>query len=100
MKIICNKEEMKSAVTKVIGAVSQKSAISAIEGILVKSYGDTIFLAGYDLEIGITTTIDATISSQGEIVVSARLFSEIVRKLPEEVVCIDRKHYRFKWKCE
>ena len=44
---------MKSAVTKVIGAVSQKSAISAIEGIMLKSFGDTLFLAGYDLEIGI-----------------------------------------------
>ena len=58
MKIICNKEDIKSAVSKVIGAVSPKSSISAIEGILLKSFGNTLFIAGYDLEIGSGSFID------------------------------------------
>jgi len=89
LKIICNKEEMKSAVTKVIGAVSQKSAISAIEGILVKSYGNTIFLAGYDLEIGITATIPAKVLREGDVIFPAKLLLEMLIKMDGEEVSFD-----------
>ena len=89
MKIICNKEEMKSAVTKVIGAVSQKSAISAIEGILLKSYGNTLFLAGYDLEIGITATIPARVSREGDVIFPAKLLLEMLMKVDGEEVSFD-----------
>lgn len=89
MKINVLRTDLANAVSNVSRAVSGKASIPALEGILIKAYGQKISISGYDLEIGITTTIDATISSQGEIVVSARLFSEIVRKLPEEVVCIE-----------
>ncbi len=89
MKIICNKDEMKSAVTKVIGAVSQKSAISAIEGILLKSFGDTLFLAGYDLEIGITATIPAHVISEGDVIFPAKLLLEMLIKMDGEEVSFD-----------
>lgn len=89
MKIICNKEEMKSAVTKVIGAVSQKSAISAIEGIMLKSFGDTLFLAGYDLEIGITATIPAKVISEGDVIFPAKLLLEMLIKMDGEEVSFD-----------
>ena len=89
MKIICNKEEMKSAVTKVIGAVSQKSAISAIEGILLKSYGNTLFLAGYDLEIGITATIPARVQREGDVIFPAKLLLEMLVKMDGEEVAFD-----------
>jgi DNA polymerase-3 subunit beta len=89
MKINVLRTDLAEAVMNVSRAVSSKASIPALEGILIKAYGEKITISGYDLEIGITTTIDATIQSQGEIVVSAKLFSEIVRKLPEEVVCIE-----------
>ena len=89
MKIICNKEEMKMAVTKVIGAVSQKSAITAIEGILLKSYGNTLFLAGYDLEIGITATIPAKVLREGDVIFPAKLLLEMLIKMDGEEVCFD-----------
>ncbi len=80
---------MKSAVTKVIGAVSQKSAISAIEGILLKSYGNTLFLAGYDLEIGITATIPARVSREGDVIFPAKLLLEMLMKVDGEEVSFD-----------
>ncbi|MGN0487888.1 MAG: DNA polymerase III subunit beta [Ruminococcus sp.] len=89
MKISILRTELSEAVLNVSRAVSNKSSIPALEGILIKAYGEKLSISGYDLEIGITTTIDATIHQEGEIVVSAKLFSEIVRKLPEEVVCIE-----------
>ena len=89
MKISVLRTDLSEAVLNVSRAVSTKSSIPALEGILIKAYGEKISVSGYDLEIGITTNIEATVQQQGEIVVSAKLFTEIVRKLPEEVVCIE-----------
>lgn len=89
MKINVMRTDLANAVSVVSRAVSSKASIPALEGILLKAYGSKLTISGYDLEIGINTTIDASISEQGEIVVSAKFFSEIVRKLPEEVVCLE-----------
>lgn len=89
MKINVLRTDLSNAVTNISRAVSTKASIPALEGILIKSYGQNISISGYDLEIGMTTTIEATVQQEGEIVVSAKLFSEIVRKLPEEIVCIE-----------
>lgn len=89
MKINILRTDLASAVSNISRAVSTKASIPALEGILIKAYGQNITISGYDLEIGMTTTIEATVQQQGEIVVSAKLFSEIVRKLPEEIVCIE-----------
>ena len=89
MKINVLRTDLANAVSNISRAVSTKASIPALEGILIKAYGQNISISGYDLEIGMTTTIEATVQQQGEIVVSAKLFSEIVRKLPEEVVCIE-----------
>lgn len=89
MKINVLRTDLAEAVSNVSRAVSPKASIPALEGILIKAYGEKISISGYDLEIGITTGMEATVLQEGEIVVSARLFSEIVRKLPEEIVCIE-----------
>lgn len=89
MKFNCLRTDLVNAVSNVSRAVSAKSTIPALEGILIKAYGEKINLSGYDLEIGITTDMEATIQEQGEIVVGAKLLSDIVRRLPEEVVCVE-----------
>lgn len=89
MKIICDKEEMKAAVTRVIGAVSQKSTIPALEGILLKSFGNTLFLAGYDLEIGITATIPAKVQQEGDIIFPAKLLLEMLTRMDGQEVSFD-----------
>ena len=89
MKINVLRTDLANAVSVVSRAVSNKASIPALEGILIKVYGSKMTISGYDLEIGIKTSIDATVADEGEVVVSARIFSEIVRKLPEEVVFIE-----------
>ncbi len=89
MKISCLRTDLANAVSNVSRAVSTKAAIPALEGVLIKAYGESLNISGYNLEIGITTDVDATIQAEGEIVVSAKLFLDIVRRLPEEVVMIE-----------
>lgn len=89
MKFTCSKTDLSNAVTNVQRAVSTKVSIPALEGILIKAYNGVLNLSGYDLEIGITTDVEAQIQQEGEIVVSAKLFGDIVRKLPEEIMTVD-----------
>ena len=83
MRFNCLRTDLSNAVSNVSRAVAAKSTLPALEGVLIKAYGSQLEICGYDLEIGIVTKIDASVSEEGEIVVSARLFNEIVRKTPE-----------------
>ena len=88
MNILCNKAELIEAVGNVQRAVSNKASLPALEGILVRAQGSSLYLAGFDMELGITTTIDAVVREPGEIVLSARMFGDIVRKMPGEQLSI------------
>ena len=89
MKFSCLRTDLVSAVSNVSRAVSSKASIPALEGVLIKAYNNSLNISGYNLEIGITTDVEATIKQEGEIVLSARLFLDIVRRLPEEIVMIE-----------
>ena len=73
MKIICQKDLLVEAVSNVSRAVCAKSPIPALEGILLKAEEGTLELTGYDLELGIVTTIESKTEQAGELVSSARL---------------------------
>lgn len=89
MKFNCNRQKLNEAVVNVQKAVSSKSTIPALEGILIKTENNKIKLCGYDLELGITTSIEANIKEQGAIVLNAKLFSDIIRKMPEDNIYIE-----------
>ncbi len=88
MNILCNKVELLEAVSNVQRAVSTKASLPALEGILLRAQGSTLYLAGFDMELGITTTIPAQVKEPGEIVLSARMFGDIVRKMPSETLSL------------
>lgn len=90
MNIRCDSQLLIEAVGNVQRAVTPHSNIPALEGILLKASGDSLYLAGYDLDMmGITTTIEAEVNKPGEIVLNAKLFGEIVRKLPDGIVSLN-----------
>ena len=89
MKFICNKTELSEAVSNVSRAVSQKSTIPALEGIKVKISDGNVELTGYNLEMGIRTTISAETEGNGEFVFNARLFSEFTRRMSGECINFD-----------
>lgn len=57
MKISCLRSDLATAISNVSRAVSTKASIPALEGVLIKAYGNTLNISGYNLEIGITTDI-------------------------------------------
>lgn len=88
MRFHCEKLQLTEAVTNVSRVIPNKSSNPALEGIQIKAQGGALLLTGYDLEAGITTTIPATVEEEGEVVLSARLFSDMLRKMGGEEVCV------------
>lgn len=89
MKFNCNRQRLNDAVLNVQRAVASKSTIPALEGILLRTVNNRLILTGYDLEIGITTSMDAMIYEEGAIVLNAKLFSDIIRRMPEDNISIE-----------
>lgn len=98
MKFSCEKALLLSAVSTTSRAVAAKSSISALEGILLEA-GNELRLTGYNLETGIRATVPAEIKEKGSLVLSARLFGEIVRKMPDDMVIFTADNYMVNIKC-
>ena len=88
MKIVCEKEKMLKAINSVVKGVASKTTMPILEGILIQTNDNQIKLTTYDLEIGIEYLMDCEVIEQGNIVVNAIMFSEIIRKLPDAEIKI------------
>lgn len=88
MKFSCEKAILQTAVTTAGRVVAPKSSIQALEGVLIEAERDGLSLSGYNLETGIVTNVPAEVKEDGAIVLSARLFGEILRRMPDDVVSI------------
>ena len=88
MKIICEKDLLVEAVSNVARAACAKSPVPALEGILLKAQDGQLQLTGYDLELGIVTTIEAKTEQPGQLILSARLLLDIIRRIPAQTVSI------------
>ena len=98
MKFSCEKALLQAAISTTSRAVSPKSSIPALEGILLEA-GSDLRLTGYNLETGIHTIVPADIREEGTLVLGARLFGEIVRKLPDDIVTFQSENYMVNIKC-
>lgn len=89
MKLICSKANLLSGVQTVSKAVPNKTTMSILECILVDATRGSITLTANDMELGIETTIDGQILEKGIIALDAKIFLEIVRKLPDNDIVIE-----------
>ena len=89
MKIECEKSLLAAAIEGVSRAITNRSAIPVLEGIYLKAEGFHLTLTGYDMEMGITTTIDCNVLVPGEIVLDAKLLGSMVGRMPAGNVMIE-----------
>ena len=87
MRFTCEKNMLVTGLNIAGRTVAQKSSLSVIEGILCKA-GLGLSLTGYNMETAITYDIEAEISDPGECILPAKLFGDIVRRLPEGPVTV------------
>ena len=89
MKIICSKLNLLNGVNIVSKAVPSKTTMSILECILINTTKGQITLTANDMELGIETIIEGEIIEKGIIALDAKLFLEMVRKLPDNDVTIE-----------
>jgi len=98
MKFSCEKTLLQTAISITSRTIATKSSIPALEGILLEA-NTNLRLTGYNLETGIRTTLPADIEDPGTIILSARIFGDIIRKLPDDIVTIIIKDHMVNIKC-
>ena len=88
MKITCSKSNLVKGVSIVSKAVPSKTTMPILECILIDATTNEIKFTGNDMELGIETIVEGEIIEKGKIAIDAKLFSEIVRKLPDNDITL------------
>lgn len=86
MKFKCQQNILSSAINMVSKAVSSKTTLPILSGIYFEATNGALKVIGNDLNLSIETTMDAVTLEEGSVVIPARLFSELIRKLPNEEI--------------
>lgn len=88
MKIICSKSNLSKSVNISLKAVPSRTTMPILECILIDATTNIIKFTTNDMELGIETIVEGTIEQKGLIAVDAKIFSEIIRRLPDNDVII------------
>lgn len=100
MKISCSKSDLLAGINIVLKAVSSKTTLPILECIMIEAMDTSIKLITNDTELGIETYVEGNVMTPGKIAIDAKLFSDIIRNLPNSAVTIDtdennQVHIRF-----
>lgn len=87
MQFSCEKYILQSACSIASRAVAAKSPLPALEGLLLKAEAG-LTVMGYDLKEGIYTNVEAEVQQIGSVIVGARLFNEMIRRLPDGMITV------------
>lgn len=88
MKIICEKEKLLKCINSVVRGVPTRTTMPILEGIFIQTNENKVKMTTYDLELGIEYIVDCDVIEEGNTVVNAVMFSEIIRKLPDTEIKI------------
>ena len=89
MNFICSKQKLQEGISIVTKAITGKTTMPILEGIYIEANNEGVTLIGSDMDVSIETKVEATVITPGKIVLDARLFGEIIRKLPNSDVKIE-----------
>ena len=88
MKLVFSKSELSKAVGIVMKAVPTRTTMNILECILIDATTNVIKFTSNDMELGIETIVEGEIIEKGKVAIEAKLFSEIVRRFPDNEVTI------------
>ncbi len=86
MKFTITREQLQEGLVAVAASVPAKTTLPVLSNILVEASGDGLRLSGTDLDIGVSTTVPASVDQEGAITLPARKLVEIVRELPSAAI--------------
>lgn len=80
--------------------ISSRTTLQILDGILIETSANRLKLTGTDLEMGIETYLDCEVIEEGSIVVSSRIFGDIIKKLPDALISIEVEKNNINIKCD
>lgn len=89
MKFICEKQKLQESISIANKAITGKTTMPILEGIYITAKKDGLTLIGSDMDVSIETKVEANVQEEGMIVIDAKIFGEIIRKLPNSEVTIE-----------
>ena len=89
MKIVCSQAELLKSITTASRAIPTRTTLDILECLLIDAHADTISITGNDLVLCIVTKTPGDIIQEGSICVNSKIFTDIIRKLPEGDICIE-----------
>ncbi|HEX6701743.1 MAG TPA: DNA polymerase III subunit beta [Gaiellaceae bacterium] len=91
MKLTCSRDELVQRLGVVARAVSTRTAVQILAGVLLRAEGDELHLAATDMELSLRTSLAAEVEGTGAVVVPGRLLVDLARLLPEQEVQIEHR---------
>lgn len=88
MKFFCERDELLNCINATGRAVSSKSLIPALEGILLEAKGQSVKITGYDLELGIISSLSCRVEAPGAVILNGKVFGDIIRTFPSGTVMV------------
>lgn len=83
MKFVCSRNDLLEGISTVQKAVTGKTTLPILEGILITCKNGELIMTATDLDLGIETRVGCDAFSDGSVVLNSRLFGDIVRRLPD-----------------
>jgi DNA polymerase-3 subunit beta len=88
LKLTCERDEFVQQLSVVSRALSMRSTVQILSGILLEATGERLSLAATDMELSLEASLGASVDEQGKVVIPGRLLVELARLLPESEVAI------------
>src|SRR5262249_18273398 len=91
MKLTCSREGFVAKLGIVSRAVSTRSSVQILAGVMLRAEGAELHLAATDMELSLRTSLDAQVESEGSVVVPGRLLVDLARLLPDTEVRLEHR---------
>src|SRR5581483_6654229 len=91
LRITCSKDDLAQGLSVVARAVSTRTSVQILSGILLDARGDEVRLAATDMELSLRTSLPARVESEGAVVLPGRTLVDVARLLPAEEVTIEHR---------
>lgn len=91
MKFTCNQQKLSKALNIVSKAVSTKTTVPVLKGIMLRTIENMLILSASDLDLSIEKIMNVNVTEEGSAVIPAKLFGDIIRKLPNEEILIEEE---------
>lgn len=89
MKFLCSQNVLNDTLNIVSKAVASHSSMAVLEGILIRAFSNKIEIIANDLEMGIESSFEADVKEEGQVVINAKMFMNIIKNLSSDIVSIE-----------